>query len=504
MSGTVDRIAAPLYTACMRFLFGLFLMFLFTSTINGNSEEDSPQHLINDSIVTEHTYHASNGKKLHYSAVAGWTPVSNNKAEELARLFYIAYFVDEDEDRPITFFFPGGPGGAGGWTAICSIGPRRMELSQEGKKRVPPYRMIDNPESLLPWTDLVFVDPVGTGYSPMPDEETCPNFPFFNTDGDIAILAKFVDTFISCYERWNSPKYMGGFSYGAARCCGLAEALSWHDISLHGILLLSPAIDYATLLSQHNLFLSDALLIPTFAATAWYYGKLWPHLELEEVLHYARRFCYDDYLPALLQPSRLSPIEQQCFYKNLAELIGLSEETVCRYSGRFDEELYTKEFFASEKKVLGGLDTRYSSDWSLSGKIEADPSYSDMQGTFSAFKAYLQKELKLCTPFIPYQFSSCEGWCFATYDSLGWPELLQRVRRTLVANPEMQIFIGSGYYDCRTPFAATEYCFDHLNLPQSYRNNLLFSYYPAGHGFIFDLPSLQKFKNDLTQFYTNH
>lgn len=459
---------------------------------------------LEEPVVTEHVYEMEGGEKLHYAAVAGLMPVTDRDGDDLARLFYVAYFAEGEKDRPITFFFPGGPGGAGGWKAICSVGPQRLALTPEGKKHLPPYKMINNPESILPITDLVFVDPVETGYSKIAksgEKEEVSYFPFFSTDGDIAILAKFVDTFISYYEKWNHPKYVGGFSYGATRSCGLAEALSWYDISLHGLLLLSPAIDYNTLISQHNNFLPETLLIPTFAATAWYHGKLWPHLKLEEVIDYARRFCYDDYLPALLDPNRLSPLEQDYFYKKLSELIGLNEETVKRYSGRFNEELYTKEFFAAKKKTLGGLDTRYYSDISLSTPFESDPSYRDMQGIYSAFKAYLQQELECCTPFISYLFGSHTNWDFSTYDSIAWPELMQRVSRTLVLNPEMQILIGSGYYDCRTPFAATEYCFNHIDLPAFYRNHFHFTYYSAGHGFIFDLSSLKKFKNDLVEFY---
>ncbi|HLB52273.1 MAG TPA: hypothetical protein VJK48_01010 [Chlamydiales bacterium] len=484
----------------MRFLFCVAPLSLLFASVDDFFED------LLDPIATEHIYHTPEGENLHYAAVAGLMPIVDRKAEELARLFYIAYFAEGDENRPITFFFPGGPGAAGGWEAICSIGPVRMKLSEEGKKLLPPYQMIDNPESLLPWTDLVFVDPVGTGYSKIAksDDDEEVDFPFFSTEGDIAILAKFIDTFISCYEKWDHPKYIGGFSYGATRSCGLAEALNGYDINLHGLLLLSPAIDYTTLLSQHNQLLPDALLIPTFAATAWYHGKFGKELPLGEIIDYARRFCYEDYLPFLLQPNRLSPFEQDYFYTKLSELIGLNEDTVRRYAGRFDEDLYTQEFFASERKVLGGLDTRYKSDWSMSGKQEKDPSYRDMQGIQPSFKAYLQQELELHAPFVSYLFWSNDSWDFTTYDSISWPELSQRIRRTLVKNGEMQVFIGSGYYDCRTPFAATEYCFDHLGLPPSYRNHLHFSYYPAGHGFIFDLPSLKKLKGDLVEFYTNH
>lgn len=327
---------------------------------------------------------------------------------------------------------------------------------------------------------------------------------FFTTDGDIASLASFVQRFVAYFEKWHCPKYLAGISYGTLRCCGLVECLGNYDFSLHGVILLGSAMDYATLVGQRNLPLPDSLLIPTFAATAWYHGRFWPDANLEEVVDYARRFTYDDYTPFMHQPTRLSPAEQNVFYSKLAELIGLDEGTVRRYAGRFDEQLYTTEFFAKERKVLGGLDTRYSGDMSSIERLPfEDPSYRDMQGISCAFSAYLQKELETGDPLDPPYASSSgrRGWNFSTYDSFLLPDVLQRLRRTLIRTPEMTVFLSSGYYDCRTPFAATEFCIDHLELPATYRKNFQFEYYKAGHGFPFDLPSLQKLKKDLIRFY---
>lgn len=450
---------------------------------------------------TSHIY-SFEDKQLPYTAITGTFPILGDDGDELAELFFVAYLVESEPERPITFIFPGGPGSACGVESICSIGPRRLQMPSEGKKLLPPYRLIDNPESILPWTDLVFVDPVNTGYSKFSeDADESEIRQFFNTDGDIASLGDFIRNFIAHFEKWNSPKYLSGSSYGTVRCCGLAEYLLAYDFSLHGLILLGSAMDFSTLLPQHNQPLPHCLLLPTFAATAWYHGRLWPDLPLTEVVDYARRFCFDEYTPFMQQPTRLSPYEQNAFYLKLAELIGLSPETVRRYCGRFDEELYTAEFFGSERKVIGGLDTRYVGDINSITREFEDPSYHEMQGLFCAFNAYLQKELETNMPLDVYVPYSRKSWSFSTYDSIIWPDVFQRVRRTLVYNPSMKLFSGSGYYDCRTPFAATEYCFDHLDLPPSYRKNVQFEYYEAGHGFIFDLPSLQKLKKDLIQFY---
>lgn len=451
--------------------------------------------------ITDHVYHGPNGIEIPYEAITGDLPIFKEKDEALANLFFIAYIV-EGENRPVTFVFPGGPGGACGLDAICTIGPKRLKMPAEGKKLLPPYSLIDNPESLLPWTDLVFVDPVDTGYSRFTEDAKEEDIlEFFSIDGDIASLGDFIRNFVAHFERWNSPKYLFGSSYGTLRCSGLAEYLLDYDLSLHGIILLGSAMDYSTLISQRNQPLADALLIPTFAATAWYHGRLWKEAPLEEVVDYARRFCYEEYMPFLLQPNRLSLGQQNEFYQKLAQLIGLPPDTVRRYCGRFEENLYTTEFFAAERKALGGLDTRYFGDFSALIRRREDPSYRDMQGAWCAFNAYLQQELDSLDPLLPYVTYSRAYWDFSSYDSFSWPDLFQRLRRTLVYNPSMKIFSGSGYYDCRTPFAATEYCFDHLELPPSYRRNLYFKYYQAGHGFIFDLPSLQQLKIDLLEFY---
>lgn len=454
---------------------------------------------------TSHVYAVNGMPALNYTAITGELPLFDQKGKELAELFFISYSVDDVPDRPVTFIFPGGPGGSCCAQAICTIGPRRLLTPQEGKPLLPPYKIIDNPESLLPWTDLVFVDPVTTGYSKFSEDlEEEEENQFFTIEGDIASLGDFVQAYISYFHRWNSPKYLAGISYGTLRCCGVAEYLSIYSLGLQGIVLMSSALDYATLLSQRNHPLPESLLIPTFAATAWYHGRFWPESPLEQVVDYARRFVYDEYIPFMLQPTRLSPLEKNAFYAKLSKLIGLKEETVRRYLGRIDEALYTTEFMADDRKVIGGVDTRYIGDLDPIKRydIEGDPSYKDMLGIFCAFHFYMQKELETDRPFDSYaSFMSRRGWNFGTYDSYCLPDVLQRLRRTLIWNPAMKVFSGSGYFDCRTPFAATEFCFDHLDLSSSYRTNFDFQYYQAGHSFIFHLPSLQKLKQDLVKFY---
>lgn len=472
-------------------------LLLLIPLIYGNENIDP----LSEVKITNHTIRLESGL-LDYYAMTGHCPIFGPNGNE-ADLFFIAFCKSEEENRPITFCFPGGPGGAGTLESILTFGPRRLLTADEGRTIHPPYQMIDNQETLLEYTDLVFVDPVECGFSRLTEEADKEYY--FSVEGDIQTLGEFIHSYINQNGRWNSPIYLSGGSYGSLRCCGLADNLFQYGIAVKGVILDGCAFEYETIISQRDKAFADWLFIPTCAATAWYHGRFWPKKSLEDVLEYARRFAYDSYAPYMLQPNRLSLLEKTVLEQELAELIGLPAQTIRRYNGRINETIYSSEFFGSERKALGRLDSRYFGDISTIDPNDAhDPSYLDSIGATPAFCHYLQRELNTDFPFQVYiDFSNLahQNWNFETWDTFGEPSFLQRLRHVLIINPEMKVFIGSGYYDCRTPFAATEYCFDHLDLPLSYRKNLQFEYYEAGHGFIFDYLSLKKWKKDLTKFY---
>lgn len=470
--------------------------FLFVSFLHAEEESFEPPEL----TVTNHTIQLESGS-LSYTAITGLCPLFGEEGKE-ADLFFIAYTKDGEENRPITFCFPGGPGSAGTIESIRSFGPRRLLTASEGRTILPPYQIIDNPETLLEYTDLVFVDPLDCGFSNATHKDT-PLETYFSVEGDLQALGTFIHTYIDIFHRWNSPVYLSGTSYGTLRCCGLTTHLFQYGIPVKGVILNGCAFEFSTLFSSRDKLIPDWLFIPTCAATAWYHGRFWPEKDLEEVIDYARRFAYDEYAPYMLQPARLSYVEKIELEKRLAELIGLPIDAVKRYNLRINESIYTAEFFGSERKALGGLDSRYSGDIFTIHPFHAhDPSYLDTFGDEPAFNAYLQNELDTHFPFQQYVgFSSRanSSWNFGTWDSFGEPSFLQRLRAALIINPLMKVFVGSGYYDCRTPFAATEYCFEHLDLPCSYKKNFQFEYYEAGHGFIFDHPSLKKMEKGSNQ-----
>lgn len=476
-----------------------YIFLLFAIPLMAGEEPYTP-----DLTITNHAIQIESGT-LNYTAITGMCPIFEDN-ELQAELFFISYTKDTKENRPITFFFPGGPGSSGTDASIVTFGPRRLLTVGEGKTIHPPYVLIDNPQTLLEYTDLVFVDPIHCGFSR--SEEEAPLNYYFSVDGDIQILGEFIHTYIDTAHRWNSPIYLAGNSYGTLRCCGLADNLLQYGIAAKGIILDGCAFESSTIHPQRDKALPDCLLIPTFAATAWYHKRLWPQETLENVVDYARRFAYEEYAPHMLQPGRLSGVEKTVLEKKLADLIGLSPETIKRYNGRIDERIYAAEFFGPERKILGRLDSRFFGDLcTIDPKDSHDPSYIEsLIGIQPAFQNYLQSELETYFPltkYVPFSYKAFRSWYRGTYDSFGEPSLLQRLRFALIHNPQMKVFVGCGYYDCRTPFAATEYSFEHLDLPDSYKKNLQFEYYEAGHGSIFDHEALKKWKQDLTRFYAN-
>jgi len=458
---------------------------------------------------TFHTLDLSTGP-VSYLAITGVLPQYLENGEKVGNLFFTAYLKETDEGeaiptRPLTFIFDGGPGGSSLAMHIGGFGPRRLLLPEEGQKSLPPYQMIDNLETIFDVSDLVFVDPVGTGYSSA--EKIEYKLGYYSVEGDLFSFSEFIRMFCIEFDRWNSPKYLIGASYGTMRAIGIAEMLANMGIYLNGVALLSTAFDYHFQISQRDLPFSDWLKIPSFAATAWHHKRTGTDKTLEEVVSNARRFMYDVYAPIMLQPNRVSEKERMTFYQKFASLIGLPVDVIRRFQGRIDETIFTSEFFAVDRKVIGGIDSRYIGDVSsLASEYREDPSYQDIRPAFyPLFMNYLQNELdtKKELKYIPFSHEAFRFWNWNTLDSIALPNFLQRLRRTLVDNPQLKVFIGSGYYDLRTPFAAMEYSVEHLELPASYRKNFQIEYYPAGHGFIFHLPSLKKLKQDLVRFYAH-
>ncbi|MBX7066790.1 MAG: hypothetical protein K1X28_06125 [Parachlamydiales bacterium] len=430
--------------------------------------------LIAEEKFTTHTLKMGE-ETLNYTATVSTGKVS-----------YISYVVQTTENRPITFIFNGGPGSSSIWLHMAALGPRIFVGPEEGGSLVPPYKIADNLETILDLTDLVFIDPSATGFSE--NDESC-----FTVQKDIEAVSNLIRDYLTQNGRWNSPKYIGGESYGALRASGVAEYLAGqYGIYLNGILLISPAIDYQVFIFETDNQLPYLLYLPTYATTAWYHKKAHSELTVEEVAQKARDFTYRTYAQALLCP-KCTNIET--LYPELAEITGLSIEDIKLNRGKLADWVYSSTLLQSDRKMIGRFDSRATGPL---GRY-VDPSLANIEGPLSAvMHEYLHKELEFRNSYTLFSEKANAKWNHHDYNEWGYPNLLSGLRRACVSNPSMKLFVGCGYYDLATPFATAEYCIDHLDVPNV---SVQMEYYEGGHMYYSNPKARVKFKQDLTRFY---
>ncbi len=459
--------------------------------------------LFAENKTTTHLIELENGP-LVYTATVGSLPVRDKEDKIKGDIGFISYIKEgASSPRPLTFAFNGGPGSSSIWLHAAAFGPRRIISTEEGQKIVPPYRMIDNLETLLDLTDLVFIDPIGTGFSQAVSPEEAKNF--YDTISDIRYIGDFIRDYLTANNRWNSPKYIAGESYGTLRACGLADYLhDFHSIYLNGLVLISPAIDYQTFLFNTDNPLPNFLYLPTYAATAWHHGRLLPGSSIEETAEAARKFAYEIYAPLMLKSYSLTPYEKSTLYDQLAHFTGLSVETVRRNKGRIPDRVFQVEFFGAEGKALGMYDTRLVGDYTDPFQVlfSQDPSVTTISGILvGAFHDYLQNELSYPFSYRSVSLEVNSQWNYSTHPLAAYPNFMNALRHSLVINPSLKVFTACGYFDCVTPFAAAEYCINHLDLPDSYKENCRLEHYDGGHMFYLNPSARVKFKHDLIGFY---
>lgn len=435
---------------------------------------------------------------LTYVATVGSLPIKDSSGKLLGQIFYTSYHKTGVEDyatRPITFSFNGGPGSSSVWLHLGAFGPKRILNAEEGQKKCPPYHLIENRDSLLDLTDLVFIDPIGTGFSRYTERTNA----FYNTDGDISSIGDFIRDYITKENRWTSPKYLAGESYGTFRACGLSEyLLSKHNCYLNGVILISCALDFQTLFLGDNNELSYITLLPSCAATAWYHGRLNPESTLEEVVEEARRFALDSFGTTLWKEGRI-PVD---LYPALSYWTGLPLGCIEEREGLIDLVTYSLELLKKEKKVLGLYDSRWLEILPPPALSEyyAQLSWTPFSGLFKAcFQSYLHNELNCKMDWPPYELVAEEPHRNWNYQSFGYPNSMDSLRKSLLLNPDLSVFVASGYFDLVTPFAGTEYCFKRL--PSSLKEKVTLHYYEGGHMFYTNPTALKKFKEDLIKFF---
>jgi carboxypeptidase C (cathepsin A) len=455
-----------------------------------------------------------NGRKLRYQALAGNLLLREEDGKPTASVFFVAYSLLPGDGepqtpalaRPVTFAFNGGPGSSSVWLHLGAFGPKRVALADTGEALPPPYKLVDNEFTLLDLTDLVFIDPVSTGFSraaPGVDPKR-----FHGVQEDITAVGEFIRLYTTRYGRWGSPKYLAGESYGTTRAGGLSGYLQDRDgLNLNGIILVSSILNFETARFDDGNDLPYPLFLPTYTATAWYHKKLPPDLQngdLQQALAEAERFARGEYALALMQGDRLPDVRRQEVVRKLAWLTGLSEEYVREANLRIEIQRFVKQLLRDRRRTVGRYDSRLlGTDLDAAGeRAEYDPSYAAVQGAYTAtLNQFLRSDLKVVND-IPYEILTgrVQPWDYGTARNR-YLNVAPTLRSAMTKNRDLRLFVACGYYDLATPFAAADYTLDHLGLDSSLRGNVTTAYYEAGHMMYIHRPSLEKLRRDLAAFF---
>jgi len=444
------------------------------------------------------------GREVKYTATAGTLPIRLDDGKVAARMFFVAYTKDGEDakTRPISFLYNGGPGSATVWLHMGSFAPRHVQMADDGFQPAPPYQLVDNENSLIDVTDLVFVDAIDTGFSRV--MEGVDNAQFHGQDGDIRAFGEFVAGYLKSYNRWPSPKFLIGESYGTIRSAGLAPELqSRHGVELNGIVLVSSLLTYQTLSPAPDNDIAYADQIQTFAATAWYHKKLPPDLQQEsikQVVDEARTFAFGEYMQALTKGSALTDAERSAMAEKLARYTGLPAKFILAANLRVDSGRFRKELLRDQRLMVGRLDGRFTGlDADAAGeRQEFDPSNTALQGAYTAlFQDYVKNDLKWDSDLHYPTSGNVRPW---TYVQNRYMDETDALRQTMAKNPFVKVFVACGYYDMATYVGGAEFNFSHLAYDRQVTNRVSFGYYEAGH-MIYIRPSAHKaLKQDVAKF----
>jgi carboxypeptidase C (cathepsin A) len=434
----------------------------------------------------------TDGKPQPGSQLALNEPKEAKDAAPVASMFYVAYFKKDAkaEDRPITFFFNGGPGSSSVWLHMGSLGPKHVETAGDQHLPAAPYKMVDNASSLLDASDLVFIDMPGTGFGRLTGKDA--EKAFWGVDEDANAFARFIARFITRYERWNSPKYIFGESYGTTRSAVLANILENRDsIDLNGVILLSQIFNFTTDIdgptANPGVDLPYELALPTYAATAWYHKKLPQQpAALEPFLKEVEEFAMGPYAHALALGTDLTAAEKQSVAEKLHDYIGLPVAYLIKANLRVSGGEFEKTLQDDQDLTTGRLDTRFSGPSlnSLSEQAEYDPQSSAISSAYvSLFNDYVRRDLKYGEgqTYLPEALFGGFQWDLVHKGNPVSLNVAPDLAEALKTNPRLRVMVNGGYYDLATPFFAAVYEEKHLPIPQSLAKNIEYSWYESGH-----------------------
>jgi len=455
-------------------------------------------------IVTRHQT-AVNGKTFSYTATTGRLPIKRGDGKTEAEMFFVAYTLDGQEaaKRPLTFAFNGGPGSASVWLHMGDLGPKRVVLQPNGFMPAAPYSLEDNPDTLLDRSDIVMVDAMATGYSRAATAELTKKF--LGVEGDIQAFGEFIRLYLSRYERWSSPLFLLGESYGTTRAAGIAGYLADHGIAFNGVTLLSMAVDFQTLEWNKSNDLPYLLLVPTFNMIAGYHHKLSAELtqDMAKTREEVVRWSTNDYALALGKGDAMSPDEHRKIVEQLSRYTGLRPEVIEAHDLRIDVPTFTQELLLDHKLITGRLDGRFTSPDPGEERPYDPTSAAILPPYTSAFNNYLRIELNYKSD-MPYRVFAYDQPGFQKWEwgnaVQGFPSTAGGLRSAMIKNPYMKILVMEGYYDLATPFTAANWTMDHLDLGPQFRQNISYATYNSGHMVYIDRAEHDKMKKDLVDF----
>lgn len=481
-----------------------------------NEAEKDEKPVVPDDLISETQHSVTiDGQEINYTVTTG-TIVLKEEAEKQdksegekakASVFFVAYTrdgIDTPGNRPLTFSFNGGPGSSSVWLHLGVLGPRRVDAEDDGKPIPPPYQLVDNDYSILDKTDLVFIDPVSTGFSRAVPGEKPKQFHDFKKD--IESVGDFIRLYATRYQRWSSPKFLVGESYGTTRAAGLSGYLQErHGMYFNGIMLISSILNFQTARFIPGNDLPYILFLPSYTATAWYHQKLSPELQadLYVTLAEVEEFALGEYASALMKGATLTDDLQRDIAQKLANYTGLSADYIERTNLRVNIHRFCKELKREQGVTVGRLDSRFTGlDRDAAGEhYEYDPSYAAIQGPYTAtFNDYVRRELQFESD-LPYEILTgrVHPWSFDTHQN-EFVNVAETLRKAMTVNPFLKVHVANGYFDLATPYLATKYTFTHLGIDRSLQDNISMSYYDAGHMMYLHQPSLAQLKLDLAGF----
>ena len=457
-------------------------------------------------VLTQHSINLD-GQTLAYTATAAQMPLKDAAGETEAHIFYMAYTLNSATDsakRPLTFCFNGGPGSASVWVHLGGMGPRSPRLLSNGGMPQPPYQLRDNPNTWLDKTDLVFIDPVGTGYSRAKTTDVARRMN--GVQGDISSVGEFIRMYLLRNNRTASPLFIAGESYGTFRAAGLAGYLIDRGIAFNGLVLIGTTLNLETIWSRSD-DLVYQLEFPTYAADAWYQKKAAPEYlkkDLKAFLKDAETFAMGDYANALAKGDDLSAPERKAVIDRLVKFTGLEARYIDESNLRWDVAHFTRQLLRDQHETIGRYDGRLKgpSAMNTGETSEYDPSSTLITPPFIAmFNNYVRNELNYKTDMLYYTSGGIQPWDYGVQNGFG--DTTSMLRSSMVKNPYMKVMVAAAYFDLATPYYAVEYTFNHMGLSPQMHKNITWDFYQAGHMLYIDSDSHAKMKHDISDFILN-